>query len=68
MIAVADTSPISALLRIGRLTLLTALFESVLIPCEVGAELDEGKHILGDWRPMAHEKSVQHALALAGER
>jgi predicted nucleic acid-binding protein len=35
MIAVADTSPISALLRIGRLTLLTALFESVLIPREV---------------------------------
>jgi uncharacterized protein len=53
MIAVADTSPISALLRIGRLTLLTALFESVLIPREVVAELDEGKHILGDWRTCA---------------
>jgi uncharacterized protein len=50
MIAVADTSPISALLRIGRLTLLTGLFESVLIPHEVATELDEGKHILGDWR------------------
>jgi len=53
MIAVADTSPISALLRIGRLTLLTAIFESVLIPREVVAELDEGKHILGDWRTCA---------------
>jgi predicted nucleic acid-binding protein len=49
MIAVGDTSPISALLRIGRLTLLTDLFEAVLVPPEVVAELDEGKHVLGDW-------------------
>jgi predicted nucleic acid-binding protein len=49
MIAVGDASPISALLRIGRLMLLTGLFESVLVPPEVIAELDEGKRVLGDW-------------------
>jgi predicted nucleic acid-binding protein len=49
MIGVADTSPISALLRINRLTLFTDLFESALIPAEVAVELDQGKHILGDW-------------------
>jgi predicted nucleic acid-binding protein len=53
MIAVADTSPISALLRTDRLTLLTSLFEPVLVPPEVVAELDEGKHVLGDWRSRA---------------
>jgi len=50
MIGVADTSPISALLRIRRLSLLTGLFESVLIPLEVAGELDEAAPILGDWR------------------
>lgn len=53
MIGVADTSPISALLRIGQLRLFTGLFDSALIPLEVAAELDDGKHILGEWRTLA---------------
>jgi len=50
MIAVADTSPVSALVRIGRVALLTDLFEQVIVPEEVTAELDAGQAILGDWR------------------
>lgn len=66
MIGVADTSPISALLRIGRLTLFTDLFESALIPAEVAAELDEGKHILGEWRSRAG--ASQLSVCTAGNR
>jgi len=50
MIAVADTSPISALIRIGKLPLLGCLFEQVVIPPEVAAELEDGIATLGNWQ------------------
>lgn len=58
MIAIADTSPISALVRIGRVAMLTGLFDQVLIPPEVAAELDEGKPLLGDWRSAAGASTI----------
>jgi predicted nucleic acid-binding protein len=47
---VADTTPISCLLRIDRTDLLTSLFPDARIPLAVAEELDRGADILGDWR------------------
>lgn len=47
---VADTSPISFLLRIGRTDLLAALFGTVIIPQAVADELDRGRATFGEWR------------------
>jgi predicted nucleic acid-binding protein len=44
MIVVSDTTPISELVKVGYLYLLYELFEQVLIPQEVYAELTTGKH------------------------
>jgi uncharacterized protein len=49
-LVVADTTPLSCLLRIGRTDLLAALFPEVRIPSAVADELDRGAAILGDWR------------------
>lgn len=49
---VADTTPISCLLRIGRPDLLTRPFPDLRIPAEVAAELDRGATVIGDWRSM----------------
>jgi predicted nucleic acid-binding protein len=49
-VIVADTTPISCLVRIGRADLLTALFPDARIPVAVAEELDRGAAILGDWR------------------
>jgi hypothetical protein len=47
---VADTTPISCMLRIGRADLLAALFSEVRIPVAVADELDRGASLVGDWR------------------
>lgn len=47
---VSNTTPISNLLRIQQLPLLRHLFECVLIPGQVAAELTRGQHLLGDWQ------------------
>jgi len=44
MIVVSDTSPIANLLQIGQLSLLQAIFEEVIIPPAVQAELLELQH------------------------
>ncbi|MCB0518688.1 MAG: DUF3368 domain-containing protein [Lewinellaceae bacterium] len=44
MIVVSDTSPISSLIRIGRLDLLKDIFQKVVIPSEVHKELLEMKN------------------------
>lgn len=51
-LVVADTTPISCLVRIGRADLLAALFPELRIPSAVADELDRGAAILGDWRSM----------------
>ena len=51
-VVVADTTPLSCLVRIGRADLLTALFPEVRIPSAVAEELDRGAAILGDWRSL----------------
>lgn len=50
---VSNTTPISNLLRIQQLPLLQKLFERVLIPEQVAAELSRGQSILGDWQQAA---------------
>jgi predicted nucleic acid-binding protein len=47
---VADTTPLSCLLRIGREDLLGALFPDIRIPVAVADELDRGVALVGDWR------------------
>ncbi len=47
---VADTSPLSAFLRIRRADLLSALFPRIVIPGAVASELDRGPSIVGTWR------------------
>jgi uncharacterized protein len=49
-LVVADTTPLSCLLRVGRVDLLAALFPDVRIPVAVADELDRGAAVLGDWR------------------
>ncbi len=44
MIVVSDTTPISELVKVGYLYLLYELFEQVLIPQEVYAELTTGNN------------------------
>ncbi len=50
-IIVADTSPLSLLIRIGEVSLLHQLFERVVIPDEVLAELRHGNapDVVGGW-------------------
>ncbi len=49
-LVVADTTPLSCLLRIGRTDLLGALFSDLRIPIAVADELDRGGALVGDWR------------------
>lgn len=49
MIVVSDTSPITSLGQIGRLDLLRALFDSVVIPTAVERELRRGAILVPDW-------------------
>ncbi len=47
---VSNTTPISNLLRIQQLPLLRLLFQRVLIPGQVAAELTRGQSLLGEWQ------------------
>src|SRR5262249_31748728 len=47
---VADTSPLSAFLRVRRPALLSDLFGSITIPDAVALELDRGAALVGAWR------------------
>ncbi len=58
MIVVSDTSPITALLSIGRIDLLADLFGSVVIPHAVAEELLRGHDHLPDF---LHVSSVSNA-------
>ncbi len=49
-LVVADTTPLSCLLRIGRTDLLGELFSDLRIPIAVADELDRGGALVGDWR------------------
>jgi predicted nucleic acid-binding protein len=49
-LVVADTTPISCMLRIGRADLFAALFPDVRLPTAVADELDRGAAVVGDWR------------------
>jgi uncharacterized protein len=51
-LVVADTTPLSCMIRMGRTDLLVALFSDLRIPEAVADELDRGAAILGDWRPV----------------
>lgn len=50
MIPTCNTSPISNLIQINALPLLSRLFTKVVLPPEVSAELEAGVEILGVWR------------------
>jgi predicted nucleic acid-binding protein len=56
---VADTSPVSAFLRIQRPDLLSGLFGSVIVPAAVAAELDRGAALVGAWRSAMPFMTVQ---------
>lgn len=47
---VSNTTPVSNLIRIGRLALLGEIFGRIAIPIQVAEELDRGEHVLGRWR------------------
>lgn len=47
---VADTTPLSAFLRIGREALIQALTGELHIPGAVALELDHGQKLFGPWR------------------
>lgn len=59
MIGVADTSPISALSRIGKVDLLAKTFSTLWIPPEVATELDDGRRLIGDWRAAAYSAGIR---------
>lgn len=65
MIVVSDTSPISALLTIGQIELLSQLFGEVVIPIGVRNELLRAHSNLPAW---IRVQSVQNALSVAGFR
>lgn len=49
MIIVSDTSPITSLLQIGRISILSALYQDVVIPVEVANELKRFHTALPDF-------------------
>lgn len=59
IVVVADASPLIALERIGRLELLKALFEEVLIPPAVAAEVAPRLRL----PPWICERALQHPIA-----
>lgn len=65
MIVVSDTSPISALLRIGEITLLSRLFDEVVIPLAVKDELLRGHSVAPAWLRV---QPVQNSGAVDGFR
>ncbi len=71
MLVVSDTSPLTALLRIGRADLLRQLFSEILIPPAVEVELRRSHTLLPGWlevRPPHHIPSLIASARLdAGE-
>lgn len=63
MIVVSDTSPITALMSIGRIELLPKLFTEVFVPEAVHAELLRSHSTLPDW---LQTRSVSSLAAVAG--
>ena len=59
MIAVCNTSPISNLIQIARLSLLPRQFAAVYVPPDVIAELDAGIEVLGEWRSTPGASALQ---------
>jgi len=66
MIVVSDTSPITALLTVGQAELLRKLFQEVVIPPAVEAELLRTHSVFPEWLQVRQLRS--HAQALAYER
>lgn len=59
---VADTSPLSAFLRVRRPDLLSVLFGNIVIPAAVAMELDRGTALVGSWRaamPFVEVRAVE---------
>lgn len=65
MIVVSDTSPISALLKIGEITLLSRLFDVVVIPLAVKNELLRGHSVAPTWLRV---QRVQNSAQVEGFR
>lgn len=63
---VSNTTPISNLIRIGQLPLLSRIFGAVLIPAQVADELDNGRHVLGDWRRADGSSALETVHPLDG--
>jgi predicted nucleic acid-binding protein len=68
-LVVADTTPVSCMVRIGRADLLATLFPDLRIPNAVAEELDHGAAVLGDWRgvllPNARIEVVERSALLS---
>jgi predicted nucleic acid-binding protein len=65
---VADTSPLSAFLRVHRVDLLSGLLGSLVIPGAVAMELDRGASLVGAWRqalPFVEVRAVDDSPLLA---
>lgn len=63
---ISNTTPISNLIRIQQLPLLTALFGEVWIPEAVAHELDRGAKILGAWQDAPGSQALRIAKPLDG--
>lgn len=62
MLVVSDTSPLTALLTIGREDLLRALFAQVLIPPAVETELRRSHPLLPDWLQVKTPTHIPDAI------
>lgn len=47
---IADTTPLSVFLRIGRIDLVQSLVRTLYVPEAVAVELDRGQKLFGQWR------------------
>ena len=65
MLVVSDTSPLTALLRIGRADLLQRLFSEVFIPPAVETELRRSHAILPDWLRVRAPREIPDVIASA---
>ena len=65
MIVVSDTSPITALLKVGRIELLHSLFGRVIIPPAVEFELLRDHSILPAWLEVIEPRQIPWEVAAA---
>ena len=66
MIVVSDTSPITALLTVGRADILQTLFGEVVIPSSVQRELLQGHMSLPSWFHVVEVRNGKHLQELRG--